>query len=245
MPQYAPKYTRCRNYFTQTAKTVEHPIVAQSTLYRANINAGGRIRSHSQHTTLFAATTFTARERTTLKEQENIPPKVRSYNQLTGYDWVQTSTIARVHALHQEMATWYEHTHHRMLSEISHSRSPQTFYTSSRAQAIYNTCLSRDFGRQRSGLRNASPATSKKLLRAKTTFLGSGDQKEELRLCRNPAPEGKTRKGQKSAVLVGKGLLVSLYVSFSCFKIPEGLLHNLCCRKKRDHIEFDVLLHEM
>lgn len=203
MPQYAPKYTRCRNYFTQTAKTVEHPIVAQSTLYRANINAGGRIRSHSQHTTLFAATTFTARERTTLKEQENIPPKVRSYNQLTGYDWVQTSTIARAHALHQEMVTWYEHTHHRMLSETSHSRSPQTFYTSSRAQAIYNTCPSRDFGRQRSRLRNASPATYKKKTTQGKNYLPGFRQPKRIETLQKPSPRRKDKERAKVSSICG------------------------------------------
>lgn len=83
------------------------------------------------------------------------------------------------------------------------------------------------------GIEERESCFKKKLLQAKTPFLGSGNQKEELRLCKNPAPEGKTRKGQKSAVFVGKGFLVSLYVCFSCFKIPEGPQENLCCRKKK------------
>lgn len=64
MPQCALKYTCRRRYFTQTAKTVQYPIAGESTLYRENVNTGGGMRSHSQHTTLFAATIFTVCQRT-------------------------------------------------------------------------------------------------------------------------------------------------------------------------------------
>lgn len=140
--------------------------------------------------------------------------------------------IARVHALHQEMATWYEHP------SLKGRRKPLTvdhheLFTHQVARKLCTICAQvgalvgsdRDWGMR--------VLLQKKVLQAKTAFLGSGNQKEELRLCKNPAPEGKTRKGQKSAVFVGKGFLVSLYVCFSCFKIPEGPQQNLCCRKKK------------
>lgn len=178
MPHYALKYIRCHHYFTRTAKAVQSPIAATSTLYKVNINTGARKEMCSQCTTQFATTTFTALQLRTDNfetarkhtiQSMNLRPlnRIRLDDRPCLHIVPRNGNIVRTHPLLKGHCSQLFTVNHREL--FTHQLARKLFTTHVQFGALVGWQL---------GSRNNSPTVKKKLHMAKIPFLGLGDEQQ-------------------------------------------------------------------